>query len=55
MLKMDNTYGNIVIDGQSIEIDKIPVEKLNDYLQTLEKNREKLIEKQNEYLSEILK
>ena len=54
MLKIDGKYGNLHVDGMSKDIDKIEVNELHKYLDKLEKEQMKLIEQQNEYLSQII-
>ncbi len=54
MFKIDGKYGNIHVDGMSIDIDKININELDMYLEKLERNRELIIEKQNDYLSKII-
>ena len=54
MYKIDGKYGNIHINGMSIDIEKTKIDQLNKYLQELEVKREKLIEQQNNYLSQII-
>lgn len=54
MFKIDGKYGNIHINGMSIDIEKTNVNDLNKYLQELEMNRMRLIEQQNNYLSQII-
>ena len=55
MFKFDGKYGNIHIDGMSIDIDKINIDELDKYLEKLETKREQIIEQQNNYLSQIIK
>lgn len=54
MFKCDGKYGNIHIDGTSIDIDKIKMTDLDKYLERLEKKRAQIIEQQNDYLSQII-
>ena len=54
MFKVDGKYGNIHINGMSIDIEKTKTEELKKHLQKLEEKREKLIDKQNNYLSQII-
>ena len=54
MFKIDGKYGNIHINGMSIDIEKTKIDDLNKYLQELEVKREKLIDQQNNYLSQII-
>lgn len=54
MFKFDGKYGNIHIDGTSIDIDKININDLDKYLERLEKKRVQIIEQQNDYLSQII-
>ena len=54
MFKFDGKYGNIHIDGTSIDIDKINITDLDKYLERLEKKRVQIIEQQNDYLSQII-
>ena len=55
MFKFNEEYGNLHIDGTSINIDKINLDELTKYLEKLERRRENVIEQQNEYLSQIIK
>ena len=54
MLKIDGKYGNVHINGMSIDIEKAKISDLNKYLQELEIKRMQLIEQQNNYLSQII-
>lgn len=54
MLTMGNKYGNIHLNGDSISIEKSTVADLKGYMQKLEEKNMKLIEQQNEYLSQIM-
>ena len=54
MFKFDSKYGNIHIDGISIDIDKINMGELDKYLEKLEKKRIQIVEQQNDYLSQII-
>lgn len=54
MFNIDGKYGNLHIDGMSLDIDKINLEELNNYLDRLEKKQKELIEEQNNYLSQIV-
>lgn len=54
MFKFDGKYGNLHLNGMSIDIDKININELNDYLKQLEQKREKIIEQQNNYLTQII-
>ena len=54
MFKIDSKYGNAHINGMSIDIEKSEISDLNKYLQELETRRMKLIEQQNNYLSQII-
>ncbi len=54
MLKIDGKYGNVHIDGMSIDIEKTKISDLNKYLRELETKRMQLIEQQNSYLSQII-
>ena len=54
MFKIDGKYGKIHINGMSIDIEKTKIDDLNKYLQELELKREKLIDEQNNYLSQII-
>ena len=55
MFKFDGKYGNIHIDGTSIDIDKINITELGKYLEKIERKRVQIIEQQNDYLSQIIK
>lgn len=54
MFKIDGKYGNVHINGMSIDIEKVKISDLNKYLQELEIKRMQLIEQQNNYLSQII-
>ncbi len=54
MFKIDSKYGNVHINGMSIDIEKTKINDLNKYLQELEIRRLQLIEQQNNYLSQII-
>ena len=54
MFRFDGKYGNIHIDGMSIDIDKINMDELEQYLEKLETKRVQIIEQQNDYLSQII-
>lgn len=54
MFKVDGKYGNIHINGISIDIEKTKINELNKCLQELEIKRMKLIEQQNNYLLQII-
>lgn len=54
MFKFEKKYGNIHIDGTSIEIDKIDITEMDVCLKKLEKKRVQIKEEQNEYLSQII-
>ena len=54
MLKIDGKYGKVQIRGRSIDIEKTKINDLINYLQELEVKREKLIDQQNNYLSQII-
>lgn len=54
MFKINGRYGNIHVNGMSIDIDKIDLNELDKYLNELEIKQMQLIEQQNEYLSQII-
>lgn len=54
MFQLYGKYGNIHIDGTSIDIDRINVMEMTKYLEKLERKREQIIEQQNNYLSQII-
>lgn len=54
MFNNDGKYGNIHVNGMSLDIDKINVNELNKYLKELKRKQKELIEQQNEYLSQII-
>lgn len=54
MFKFDGKYGNIHIDGRSIDIDKMNITELEKYVEKLERKRMQIIEQQNDYLSQII-
>lgn len=54
MFKIDGKYGQIHIDGMDLDIDRTNLAELKQYVQQLQEKREELIEKQNDYLSQII-
>ena len=54
MFKFDGKYGNVHIDGISVDIDKISMTELDKYIERIERKREQIIEQQNDYLSQII-
>lgn len=54
MFKIDGKYGNIHINGMSINIEKTNINELEKYLVELERKQKQLIEQQNVYLSQII-
>lgn len=54
MFKFDGKYGNVHIDGMSIDIDKINITELDKYLEKLQRKRVQIIEQQNDCLSQII-
>ncbi len=54
MFKFDGKYGNVHIDGMSVDIDKINMTELSKYLERLERKRVQIIEQQNDCLSQII-
>ena len=54
MLKINGKYGDLNIEGRKVDIEKTAILELKKYLEQLDKKEKKLIEKQNQYLSEIL-
>ena len=55
MFKVDVKYGNVHINGRSIDIDRINITELNNYVEKLESKRLVIIEQQNNYLSQLIK
>ena len=55
MFKVDGKYGNVHINGRSIDIDRINITELNNYVEKLESKRLEIIEQQNNYLSQLIK
>ena len=55
MFKFDGKYGNVHIDGMSIDIDKIHITELDKYLEKLQRKQVQIIEQQNDCLSQIIK
>lgn len=51
---MFDDYGSIIIKGQSVSIEKLTIEELEEYLKTLNQQEKELIAKQNEYLSKLI-
>ena len=54
MFKIKNKYGKIHFNGKSIDIDQIDIDEIDEHLERLELKRMKIIEEQNEYLSQII-
>lgn len=54
MFEIDGKYGNVHIDGRSINIESLDKYKLETYLENLENEREKIMEEQNNILSKII-
>lgn len=54
MFKIDGKYGNMHINGMSINIEKTNINELEKYLVELERKQKQLIEQQNDYLSQII-
>lgn len=54
MYKINGKYGNVHVNGMSIDIDKIDIIELEEFLQQLEKKQEELVRQQNDYLSKII-
>ena len=54
MFNFDGKYGNIHIDGISIDIDKINMTEYDKFLEKLERKQVQIIEQQNDYLSQII-
>lgn len=54
MFENSEVYGNLHKNGSSISIDKMNIEELNKNLRELKLEQMKLIEQQNEYLSQII-
>ena len=51
---MFDIYGTIDVKGQSIEIDKLSIEELKKYLNLFNDKKTNIINKQNEYLSQLI-
>ncbi len=54
MFENSEMYGNLHKNGSSISIDKMNIEELNKNLNDLKRKQMKLVEQQNEYLSQII-
>ena len=54
MFKDYSKYGNIHIGGVSVNIDKTNIAELDKYLEKLEREREQIIQQQNDYLSQMI-
>ena len=54
MFEVSSKYGNIVVNGKNIDIGKANIEDLDAYLKKVEVKREELIEKQHNYLGQII-
>lgn len=51
---MFDTYGTININNQNIEIEKLSIEELTKYSKMLDEKENRVIAKQNEYLSQLI-
>ncbi len=49
-----SSFGQIHIDGKVINIDRLSIEELNNYLTQLESKNQELIEEQNKYIAAII-
>lgn len=54
MFKIGGKYGDVHIDGMSVDIEKKGIQELKKYVEILELQKNKLTEQQNEYLSQII-
>lgn len=54
MFKFEGKYGSIHIDGMGKDIEKLSDKDLEEYLVSLESKREKFIEEQNSFISQII-
>lgn len=55
MINKEEKYGNINLKGKDINVDATSSEELKKYLEELNETHTKILEEQNEYLSQILK
>ena len=51
---MFEKYGTINIEGQNVNIDKLPIEEIKKYLIIVNEKEQKIISQQNEYLSQMI-
>ena len=51
---MFEKYGTINIEGQNVDIDKLSVEEIKKCLIIVKEKEQKIIDKQNEYLSQLV-
>ncbi len=49
-----SSFGQIHIDGKVINIDRLSIEELNNYLTQLESKNQEWIEAQNKYIAAII-
>ena len=49
-----SSFGQIHIDGKVINIDRLSIEELNNYLTQIESKNQELAEEQNKYLAAII-
>ena len=49
-----SSFGQIHIDGKVVNIDKLSIEELNNYLTQIETKNQQLVEEQNKYIAAII-
>lgn len=54
MLNLYGKYGTANIKGQSIDVEKTAIVKLEEYIKELKQKRNQLIEEQNVYISQMI-
>lgn len=54
MLDVEGKYGNVNIDGMTVDIDKMDNSEFDKYLEKLEAKRLQLITQQNDCLTKII-
>ena len=54
MFNIDGKYGSIHLNGMTKNIENLSIDELEECLKVMEHKEMKLIEKQNEYISQII-
>jgi len=51
---MFEKYGTLNIEGKNVEIEKLSVEEIKQYLGIVKEKEQKIIDQQNKYLSQLI-